>query len=258
MHAPNLATTPERILPQQFEGSIGDFETRVGLNTLVTPILDAEISNGGSILISSEADSPVLGKVMGAPVMAEMELGGDDRYSPLSAKVLRVDEDNAQPGMTHMLRTYRAEHNYVSGPVYVIAVGSEFIESFTVIDRHTHMGYIGRDQNNMDWYDGYGQRMDGGHGSPELPVSSNRSLSEVQLMVSYEEKGLYVTGQTGDSKTVVHTVATQQHRDVLARNQDGREAVATHEAAPRRRKLHNVAKALGLVSSRRSTRSSRS
>lgn len=213
--------------PQQFTGHLNSLTKREGDPTTT---LTAVLNRGDQILIAGDTSDGMHGNLLGAPISAQVELGAQDDGAE-DLLIVKVDGDpgnipwpmRALLGKTGMLEQsyYGAER---PGPSYVLVMGDKRtpVKAFTVVDPHTHFGVIGRRQNNMQWFNAFGEPL-----SEEKAVTNNTNVDEAQLIVSnMGEAGLLITKESSDTPTTVYTMPTEDHRSILEAGQAASAAAA--------------------------------
>jgi|GEM_PF-6628691 len=208
---------------QRFQGTIAEYTTHQGHDTVLTPVLTAELripeKHAGItyldfVQVSGEGSpSAPLGSFAGEPVLAEISMG-EQGITKLTA--VKVDADSSSEVRRY---TDKLKYDFESpeDTYYLLALteagnGDKMVSGFTLISRGTNMGIIGR-ESNLRWLDGYGNKLEEG----KSPIK-NPSVSRIQCFVGYSEDGFKVTQQSGNTPTTVRTVATEQHKAVIGTN----------------------------------------
>ncbi len=201
---------------QRFEGQIFPDARTVDGEQVLTEMLRVTLNKEDNVVIAPDAEAPMLGDFAGAPIVANLELGGQVSGRPNKAFVVRVTPGTESKQLASLLSDAKEIKAIEDDPYYVVLMGDSTNSGFTVVSPTTKTGNFGRYQNNLDWFKPTGKHYEGGHNAEVIP---DKEVSRHQLVLSYDQTGgLRVTGVSENSPTVVVTKATEEHKRIVEEN----------------------------------------
>jgi len=202
-------------------GSVTLTEHEMGMDTLVVPMLDADIERGDFIVIpGDQAENPNLPEWGGRRAIAELELGGwdDGKRFPLPSQkllVLKMDPDFKQKLSPRVGADF--EDTIGDDGYLLLAFGKDSVVGMAYVSPTTHVGVVGR-KTNLTWLNQFGKDLY--KDSPEKwsPFGDNISISRMQFTVgrSVNDGSLNIQGHSENSRTHLRTRASKRQQQILS------------------------------------------